>query len=100
MVEKAHRGRVEETQRSPDEEREWELFVREDEGDPLKHVGSVTAPTADTAHEEASRLFAWYAEDMWICPADEVVRYSTSAIDDVDDAATPDDGTESRTHEL
>lgn len=100
MVEKAHRDRVPETDRSSDGEREWELFVRDSEEDPLKHVGSVTAPTAEAAHKEASRLFAWYAEDMWVCPADEIVRYSTSAVDEEEKAATPDDGTESRTHEL
>jgi rSAM-partnered protein len=56
-------------------EREWEVFARED--GTLRHVGSVTAPAADVAHEEATTLFGWASEAVWLCPADEVHRYST-----------------------
>lgn len=56
---------------------QWEVFVREDETDPLRHVGSVTATDADEAADHASRLFGWYAADLWTCPADSVERYST-----------------------
>jgi rSAM-partnered protein len=60
--------------------REWEVFVREAAGDPLKHVGSVTAAKADTAHEHASQLFDWTARDIWLCPADETCRYTTHSL--------------------
>lgn len=62
--------------------REWEVFVREDTEGPLKHVGSVTAATADTAHEHASSLFDWAARDVWLCPADETRRYTTHTLGD------------------
>ncbi|MFB6301243.1 MAG: Htur_1727 family rSAM-partnered candidate RiPP [Haloferacaceae archaeon] len=69
------------------EGREWEVFVREEPSAPMRHVGSVTASTADLAHERAARLFAWTATDLWLCPADETRRFSTH---DLNDAATPD----------
>lgn len=98
MVEKARRGRVDEEPRAG-EERAWEVLVREDGNGPLRHVGSVTAPDADEAHERATRLFAWFADDVWLCPAEEVVRYSTAAAEE-GEPATPEDGSEPRTHEL
>jgi rSAM-partnered protein len=55
-------------------EREWELFVRDDRADPLRHAGSVTAPTANLAREQATRLLGWDATDIWLCPADETER--------------------------
>ncbi|MFB6142355.1 MAG: Htur_1727 family rSAM-partnered candidate RiPP [Halorientalis sp.] len=55
-------------------DREWELFVREATDDPLRHAGSVTAPTAAVAREEARQLFGWAATDLWLCPADETER--------------------------
>ncbi|AAG19559.1 MULTISPECIES: Htur_1727 family rSAM-partnered candidate RiPP [Halobacterium] len=61
--------------------REWEVFVRADADAPLKHVGSVTAGTADTAHEHASSLFDWVARSIWVCPADETQRYTTGGVD-------------------
>lgn len=76
MVEKADRSEVG-TEPRGDPTREWEVFVRDDGDDPLRHVGSVSAPDAEIAHEQAGRLFAWYAEDLWLCPADEVRRFST-----------------------
>jgi rSAM-partnered protein len=54
--------------------REWELFVREAADEPLRHVGSLTAPTRDVALEAATELFGWTAADVWLCPADEVER--------------------------
>ncbi|MFB6271044.1 MAG: Htur_1727 family rSAM-partnered candidate RiPP [Halobacterium sp.] len=71
--------------------REWEVFVREGDDDPLKHVGSVTAATADAAHEHASRLFEWAARDVWLCPADETRRYTTHTLGD-EDASTSNEG--------
>jgi rSAM-partnered protein len=54
--------------------RDWELFVRESVESPLEHVGSVSAPTAEAAHESASRLVP-EACAMWCCPADAVARF-------------------------
>lgn len=109
MVEKARRSKGGEEPRGGDA-REWEVFVRDTEDDPLRHVGSVTAPSAEIANEQASRLFAWYATDLWLCPADETRRYSTRSLGDTDDdQATSNDGSEPtapdgtpepRTHEL
>ena len=89
MVEPADRSRVGEEARG-DPTREWEVFVREDADDPLRHVGSVSAPNAEIAHEQSSRLFAWYADDLWLCPADEVRRFSTHDLAGAD-GATPAD---------
>ncbi|MFB6219718.1 MAG: Htur_1727 family rSAM-partnered candidate RiPP [Halobacteriaceae archaeon] len=63
-------------------EQEWEVFVRPSATDPLRHVGSVTAPTADTAHEQAGTLFEDSARDIWLCPADAVRRYSAEQLAD------------------
>lgn len=99
MVEKARRTKIEQTSRN-DTGREWEVFVREEQDTPLRHVGSVTAPTAEVANEHASRLFGWYADDLWLCPADEVHRYSTHELaedegEDGDDTPTDADDSES-----
>ncbi|MDS0223149.1 Htur_1727 family rSAM-partnered candidate RiPP [Haloarcula sp. S1AR25-5A] len=59
--------------------REWEVFVREDTADPLTHVGSVSAPSADIAREQAASLFGRTAVTLWLCPADETQRYQTDA---------------------
>ncbi|MUV57397.1 rSAM-partnered protein, Htur_1727 family [Halogeometricum rufum] len=102
MVEKPDRHRVGDTPRGADDTggREWEVFVRGDDDDPLRHVGSVSAPSADVAHEQATKLFAWYADDLWLCPADAVRRYSTHDLDDDAEAVTLGTGDEERTHEL
>lgn len=81
MAERTSRTRVGDHPRAA-EGREWEVFVRERASAPLQSVGSVTAPTADGAHELASQLFAWQATDLWLCPADEVVRYAAHDLDD------------------
>jgi len=60
--------------------REWELFVREGPDDALTHAGSVSAPSADIAREQARQLFEWTAEALWLCPADEVERIQTEAV--------------------
>jgi rSAM-partnered protein len=59
----------------------FEVFVRDDADEPLRHVGSVTAADAETAYERATRLFAWYADDVWVCPAGEFTRFSTHDLD-------------------
>ena len=58
--------------------REWEVFCREQESEPLTHVGSVSAPTAAVAREQASTLFGHAAAALWLCPADETVRVQAS----------------------
>lgn len=79
MVEKTDRTAGSNGPRSADGRR-FEVFVREEEADPLRHVGTVAAPTPDAAHEEASKLFAWYARDVWVCPADKTRRYSAESL--------------------
>lgn len=79
MAEEGQRSKLDERPRSATE-REWETFVRESESDPLRHVGSVTAPTAEVAHEQASTLFGRFATDIWVCPATEVSRFSTETL--------------------
>ncbi|WP_135822812.1 Htur_1727 family rSAM-partnered candidate RiPP [Halostella litorea] len=99
MVEKARRNEVGDNPRGGDG-REWEVFVREDADEPMQHVGSVSAPSPEVAHEQATRLFAWFATDVWICPADETHRFSTHDLDDEAEPAPHPDGPEGRTHEL
>lgn len=59
-----------------DVSREWEAFVREDSAEPLRHVGSVSAPSVEVAREQATQLFGWTAETLWLCPADETRRFA------------------------
>ncbi|RLM72825.1 Htur_1727 family rSAM-partnered candidate RiPP [Halorubrum sp. Atlit-26R] len=89
MVEKTDRSEDANGVRSADGRR-FEVFVREAESDPLRHVGTVAAPTPDAAHEEASKLFAWYARDVWVCPAAEVSRYSAESLADDGPGASGD----------
>ncbi|MFC7185883.1 Htur_1727 family rSAM-partnered candidate RiPP [Halorubrum yunnanense] len=102
MVEKTDRTAESGGPRSADGRR-FEVFVREAEGDPLRHVGTVAAPTPDVAHEEASKLFAWYARDVWVCPAEETHRYSAESLaaDDgsADEVPESPDGDEPRVYE-
>lgn len=103
MVEKARRARVE--RRRPDAEPAWEVFARDEEGDPPRYVGSVRAEDAEAAHEEATRLFCWYAHEVWVCPTTEMRRFSADAVPedetgDESELAVPESGTESWTHEL
>lgn len=64
-----------------DRETEWEVFVREETAGELRHVGSITAPDIDVAYEQATKLFAWYADDVWLCRSDAVHRFSTHELD-------------------
>ena len=77
---------------------QWEVFLREQRASPLQHVGSVTAYDADEALDHATSLFGTTAEDLWLCPADAVERYSTrplSAADEEFSDADRTDGTSS-----
>ncbi|WP_128904462.1 Htur_1727 family rSAM-partnered candidate RiPP [Halorubrum amylolyticum] len=91
MVEKTDRTGGSGGARSADGRR-FEVFVREEEADPLRHVGTVAAPTPDAAHEEASKLFAWYARDVWVCLADETHRYSAESLADEEGGETNGEG--------
>lgn len=82
-----------------DASREWEVFLRETETEPLRHVGSVSAPSDDLAREQAAALFDHAAETLWLCPTDETRRFTRSRLgaahaDDAD-AADGDAITES-----
>lgn len=77
----------------------WEVFQRDDDGRPMRHVGRVRAADAEAAHAHASRLFAWYAPEVWVCPARAVARFSSAGGPD-DDPATPPSGDEPRTVEF
>ncbi|NHN42742.1 rSAM-partnered protein [Halorubellus sp. JP-L1] len=64
----------------------FEVFVRDGPDEPLRHVGSVTADDAEDAYRRATRLFAWYADEVWVCPASGFTRFSAH---DLDEAAEP-----------
>jgi len=99
MVEKARRVEVE--QRRPDADPAWEILARDEADDPPRYVGTVRAEDARAAHEEATRLFCWYAHEIWVCPAEEVRRFSEADPKERGgESAVPDSGVEERTHEL
>lgn len=54
---------------------EWEVFLRESACEPLRHAGSVTAPSADLAREQAGALFP-DAGTLWLCRTDRVARFT------------------------
>lgn len=70
--------------------REWELFARESPSEPLRHVGSVSAPTVDVARKQATSLFGDRIAALWICPADETRRFQSTELS----LAADDDGTD------
>jgi rSAM-partnered protein len=99
MAEPTERRRVDDGDRAPNG-REWEVFVRSEGGDPMRHVGSVRATDADGAHELASRLFAWHADDVWVCPSAEMTRYTTHDLaEDAPTASRPTNPQEPRNRE-
>jgi len=76
-----------------DGSREWEVFLRDAPDDELTHAGSVSAPSADLAHEQATTLFGHAAATIWLCPTDETRRFSRrrlGAAHDDTDGQTPD----------
>ncbi|MFC4450186.1 Htur_1727 family rSAM-partnered candidate RiPP [Halorussus aquaticus] len=97
MVEKARRAKVEESR--PDADPAWEILARDEADDPPRYVGTVRAADAEAAHEEATRLFCWYAHEVWVCPAREIRKFSADAEEETE-LAVPESGTEGRTHEL
>jgi rSAM-partnered protein len=99
MVEPTERRRIDDGDRAPNG-REWELFVRSDGSDPMRHVGSVRAADAEGAYELASRLFAWHADDVWVCPSASMTRYTTHDLaDDAQRVEPPTDPDEPRNRE-
>jgi rSAM-partnered protein len=98
MVEKTDRKRVGGHPRE-DTHREWEVFVRDETSDPVRHVGSITAPDLDTAYEQSTKLFAWFVEDVWLCPAEAMGRFSTHDLDAEATDATIETGVEPRAFE-
>jgi rSAM-partnered protein len=91
MAEPTERRRLDDGDRAPNGE-EFEVFVRSDGSDPMRHAGSVRAADVDGAYEIASRLFAWHADDVWLCPSAEVTRFSTHEL--ADDASPADRSTD------
>ncbi|WP_435101626.1 Htur_1727 family rSAM-partnered candidate RiPP [Halarchaeum sp. P4] len=85
------RRRIDVESRSATSE-EWEVFVRETTEGPLQHVGSVTAPNADVAHEQASMLFGDDLADVWVVPATAVVRFVSDGVEVADDANAVEGG--------
>jgi|SRR5699024_6521503 len=79
MAEQSNWSRVGEQPRDA-VDREWEVFIRNESRDPLQHVGSVSAPTIETARTQATTLFGRYATNLWLCPATDVWRYSRTTI--------------------
>lgn len=57
-----------------DGSRQWEVFYRDVPTEPMRHVGSVTAPSEDLATEQARTLFGDGDADLWLAPADEFLR--------------------------
>lgn len=88
-MEASNRVRVADRPRADDLEA-FEVFVRDDADAALRHVGSVAAGDAAAAYERASRLFAYHADDVWVCPADAMTRFTTHDLDDEGDPAPTD----------
>jgi rSAM-partnered protein len=93
MVEDPEREKIPAGRRAP-EGREWEVFIRQAAAEPLQHVGSVREPSPDAAHAAASRLFDWYATDVWVVPAEAVHRYATDTLSDDGAPPSPSDEAE------
>ena len=75
-------------------DREWEVFCRETAAEPLRHAGSVTAPSGTVALEQAARLFGHAAEALWLCPTDETLRVQDGALG----IGTPEESQSEDTH--
>lgn len=98
MVERPERHRIDDGNRAP-RGREWEVFVRDDADDPMRHVGSVRAPDPNAAHDLGGKLFGWYASALWVCPAAAVSRYTAHDLAEAREPASAPTGEEPRTRE-
>jgi rSAM-partnered protein len=98
MVEKPVHYRVEHQPREG--EPLWEVFVRDDPDDKLRHVGTLPAPSARAAYDQARRLFGWFVHDLWLCPAAEVRRFAAEPPSEAAEPVEATNGEESRSHEV
>jgi rSAM-partnered protein len=99
MVEKPVHYRVE--RESPDcGDPSWEVFVRDDAGGDLRHVGTLPAPSERAAYEQSRRLFGWFVHDLWLAPAAEVGRYVANPPEESAEPVEATSGEEPRTHEV
>ncbi|MFT4946422.1 MAG: rSAM-partnered protein [Natronomonas sp.] len=98
MVEKPVHYRVEHQPREGDPS--WEVFVRDDPDDQLRHVGSMPAPNARAAYNQARRLFGWFVHDLWVCPASDIHRFEVDPPSATTEAVEGPTGDEGRTHEI
>ena len=57
-------------------ERVWEVFRQEDEGDPMIHSGNVNAPDEDLAMHYAREFYGRRGEShrIWIVPRDAITE--------------------------
>lgn len=99
MVEKPVHYRVEAESRETGDP-PWEVFVRDERDEQLRHVGTIPAPSPRAAYDRARRLFGWFVQDLWIVPATEVWRYSADPPSEVAEPVDPASGEEPRTHEV
>jgi len=88
-MEASNRVRVADRPRADDLEA-FEVFVRDDADEPLRHVGSVAAEDPEGAYERATRLFAYHADDVWVCPAAAMTRFTTHDLDEDAEPAPTD----------
>ena len=72
---------------------EWEVFLRADRSESLRHVGSVSAPSAEIAREQATDLFGWTAHTLWVCRAQDVARFTERELGEGGSAGDPETGT-------
>ncbi|MES3516549.1 MAG: Htur_1727 family rSAM-partnered candidate RiPP [Natronomonas sp.] len=78
MTDSDRRSRVHRPERAG-ETAQWEVFIRERPTDDLRHAGSVTAATVESAHDHAGTLFDDPAT-VWLCPASELTRFSVRTL--------------------
>jgi rSAM-partnered protein len=99
MVQKPVHYRVEHQPRAG-EDSSWEVFVRDDADDQLRHVGTLPAPSERQAYDRARRLFGWFVHDIWLTPAADVGRFSADPPSPTAEPVDPENGEESRIHEV
>jgi rSAM-partnered protein len=75
------------------------VFVRDEASDPLTYAGSVVEADGETVREHVSRLFGRYVIEVWVCPADDVERYSPRETEPEVGGRVHEGGTEHRVYE-
>jgi rSAM-partnered protein len=99
MVEKPVHYRIEHQPREGTDP-SWEVFLRDEADDRLRHVGTISAPTERAAYDRARRLFGWFLHEIWLTPATDVHRFSADPPSDAAEPVDSVDGEESRTYEV